>query len=501
MGLNVTAFSYAGNMWLCAVSCREMLPDPSFFADCLRTAFEQMKEAAAREAAFTVAEMAALAPVEDDRIIEGKVARKPARRRVQAKAAPRAVKAKAAGQKRRSRKVAAPGKPGLTAMRTRDRMPAELRRALTDVFGDPVDDVVLREHSWFAKLHGHATATTRRNTIYLRGSVDDFFASPELLLHEYFHVLRQWNRGRMNVARLPARVVSARLLAEPLRAAGPALREIAARCVPGGDGAPGSGRLKHADDALRRGVRRDRGRRRPCRHRGRARLGATRCTHAARHAEHRGAGADELQPGDRRHRQGAPRPRDRCARRRDGARDRPCRHPVPHAQREQGPGRPRDARAGRPHALQARRSARSSRTSRTCRCSRPRSPTCRSSTAALPASSPRWASSSPRARSCSRSARSSAARSTSASNSRRADARAIRRRTDSRRGCARCRCASVASRPARRRASTAVRSTTPGCWCRPAMNPCPSSRSSGAATNTRARSAATSRPRTSARTR
>jgi hypothetical protein len=76
-------------------------------------------------------------------------------------------------------------------------MPAELRQALADIFGDPVDDVVLREHSWFAKLHGHATATTRHNTIYLRGSVDDFFASPELLLHEYFHVLRQWNRGRM----------------------------------------------------------------------------------------------------------------------------------------------------------------------------------------------------------------------------------------------------------------------------------------------------------------
>jgi Domain of unknown function (DUF4157) len=83
-------------------------------------------------------------------------------------------------------------------MRTRDRMPAELRQALADIFGDPVDDVELREHSWFAKLHGHATATTRHNTIYLRGSVDDFFASPELLLHEYFHVLRQWNRGRMS---------------------------------------------------------------------------------------------------------------------------------------------------------------------------------------------------------------------------------------------------------------------------------------------------------------
>jgi diacylglycerol O-acyltransferase / wax synthase len=59
MGLNVTGFSYAGNMWICAVSCREMLPDPAFFADCLRTSFDQMKEGALREAAFTVAEPAA----------------------------------------------------------------------------------------------------------------------------------------------------------------------------------------------------------------------------------------------------------------------------------------------------------------------------------------------------------------------------------------------------------------------------------------------------------
>ena len=84
-------------------------------------------------------------------------------------------------------------------MLTRNCMPPGLRQALTEVFGDPVDEVVLREHSWFARLHGRATATTRHNTIYLRGSAEDFFASPELMLHEYFHVLRQWNRGRMNV--------------------------------------------------------------------------------------------------------------------------------------------------------------------------------------------------------------------------------------------------------------------------------------------------------------
>ena len=84
-------------------------------------------------------------------------------------------------------------------MRTRDCVPAELRRALTDLFGDPVDEVIVRERSWFARLHGRARATTRRNTIYLRGSLDEFLSDPELMLHEYFHVLRQWNRGRMNL--------------------------------------------------------------------------------------------------------------------------------------------------------------------------------------------------------------------------------------------------------------------------------------------------------------
>jgi hypothetical protein len=85
--------------------------------------------------------------------------------------------------------------------RTGDIMPADLRVALREVFGDAVDDVEIFEQSWFARLHGHASATTRRNRIYLRGSLDDFFADPALLLHEYFHVLKQWNRGRLDVWR------------------------------------------------------------------------------------------------------------------------------------------------------------------------------------------------------------------------------------------------------------------------------------------------------------
>jgi diacylglycerol O-acyltransferase / wax synthase len=125
MGLNVTAFSYAGKMRLCAISCREMLPDPAFFAECMSNAFELMKEAAAREAAFTVANVAALAePADDDgRVtIEGRVARKPGRRRARAKAvAPRkkaaktAKPAKASPARRPARRAArgrgAPEKP------------------------------------------------------------------------------------------------------------------------------------------------------------------------------------------------------------------------------------------------------------------------------------------------------------------------------------------------------------------------------------------------------
>jgi hypothetical protein len=40
-------------------------------------------------------------------------------------------------------------------------------------------------------------ATTRPNRILLAISGVDFVADPEMLLHEYFHVLRQWETGRL----------------------------------------------------------------------------------------------------------------------------------------------------------------------------------------------------------------------------------------------------------------------------------------------------------------
>ncbi len=114
----------------------------------------------------------------------------------------------------------------------------------------------------------------------------------------------------------------------------------------------GALRAAHARRALPEGIRRHRRRRWPCRHRGRAGRRADGLRDAAADAQHRDAGADELQPVDRRHRQGAPRQGSRRARRRDGAGHRRGRDPVSHPQREQGPGGARDARAGRPRAVQ-----------------------------------------------------------------------------------------------------------------------------------------------------
>jgi diacylglycerol O-acyltransferase / wax synthase len=48
LGLNVTGFSYHGTLWICAVACRDMMPDPAFFADCVRSSFSKLVTAAER---------------------------------------------------------------------------------------------------------------------------------------------------------------------------------------------------------------------------------------------------------------------------------------------------------------------------------------------------------------------------------------------------------------------------------------------------------------------
>ena len=79
--------------------------------------------------------------------------------------------------------------------------PASVAAALEDIFGESITHVRVIEHSRYARLHLGARATTRRGRIYLADSAASFWQDPELLLHEYFHVLRQWQVGRLTVMR------------------------------------------------------------------------------------------------------------------------------------------------------------------------------------------------------------------------------------------------------------------------------------------------------------
>ena len=81
------------------------------------------------------------------------------------------------------------------------RLPEHIRVALEEILGEGVGHVRVIEHSRYARLHGRAIATTRRGRIYLSGGAAAFFADPSLLLHEYWHVIGQWQRGTLTVPR------------------------------------------------------------------------------------------------------------------------------------------------------------------------------------------------------------------------------------------------------------------------------------------------------------
>jgi hypothetical protein len=79
-------------------------------------------------------------------------------------------------------------------------VPEAVSGALEQLLGERIGHVKVIEHSWFARLH-RACATTRLQRIYLAGSAEDFFDNPWLMLHEYCHVLRQWQTGSLTVPR------------------------------------------------------------------------------------------------------------------------------------------------------------------------------------------------------------------------------------------------------------------------------------------------------------
>jgi len=49
MGLFHAVTSYCGQIGIAVTSCREMLPDPAFYAECLQTSYDEICEAASRQ--------------------------------------------------------------------------------------------------------------------------------------------------------------------------------------------------------------------------------------------------------------------------------------------------------------------------------------------------------------------------------------------------------------------------------------------------------------------
>jgi hypothetical protein len=80
-------------------------------------------------------------------------------------------------------------------------IPQPIAVALEGILEHRIDGVRIIERAWLLRLHGRAIATTRPGRIYLRGSAAQFFASPWLMLHEYCHVVRQWEPRRLTRAR------------------------------------------------------------------------------------------------------------------------------------------------------------------------------------------------------------------------------------------------------------------------------------------------------------
>jgi Domain of unknown function (DUF4157) len=76
-------------------------------------------------------------------------------------------------------------------------IPLKTRVALERVFEAPVDGVIVIENSLYARAHLGMYATTRPNRILLANGGAEFAANPELVLHEYFHVIRQWRPGHL----------------------------------------------------------------------------------------------------------------------------------------------------------------------------------------------------------------------------------------------------------------------------------------------------------------
>lgn len=78
---------------------------------------------------------------------------------------------------------------------TRYVLPRSVSAALESVFAEPVEGVIVIENSLYARAHLGMSATTRPNRILLANGGAEFIEDHGLLLHEYYHVIRQWRPG------------------------------------------------------------------------------------------------------------------------------------------------------------------------------------------------------------------------------------------------------------------------------------------------------------------
>ena len=82
------------------------------------------------------------------------------------------------------------------------RLPDDWALTLATVFGhEAARSVVVRERVWWLRPMPWVVAITGPSRIWLRGRAEDFFADTELVLHEYYHVINQWDTRRLSILR------------------------------------------------------------------------------------------------------------------------------------------------------------------------------------------------------------------------------------------------------------------------------------------------------------
>ncbi len=114
VGLNMTGFSYNGVLWISVVACRNMMPDPGFFTQCLSHSFQDLLEAARFQAAIRAAAASSTSNVYS---IGMAAARNPAKPKAAPAGKPASGKSRAAGSGAKAAPKAAPATAAKPAAR------------------------------------------------------------------------------------------------------------------------------------------------------------------------------------------------------------------------------------------------------------------------------------------------------------------------------------------------------------------------------------------------